>query len=83
MKSKLIIIAASAIFVMTSMPTFVHAKERLVVNCFWPPKHQVCNKLLPEWLAEVKKSLKVVLLEISRQSLLRRHQNSLHQLKKA
>ena len=55
MKSKLIMIAASAIFVMTSMPTFVHAKERLVVNCFWPPKHQVCNKLLPEWLAEVKK----------------------------
>ena len=31
-----------------------HAKTRLVVNCFWPPKHFVCQEILPGWLDEVE-----------------------------
>lgn len=23
--------------------------ERLIVNCFWPPQHAVCQKILPTW----------------------------------
>ena len=23
------------------------AKTRLLVNCFWPPQHYVCKKVLP------------------------------------
>ena len=25
------------------------AAERLIVNCFWPPQHAVCRKILPLW----------------------------------
>ncbi|MEX3008688.1 TRAP transporter substrate-binding protein DctP [Hoeflea sp. TYP-13] len=31
------------------------AKTRLVVNCFWPPQHFVCQKALPNWIAEVER----------------------------
>jgi TRAP-type C4-dicarboxylate transport system substrate-binding protein len=31
------------------------AKTRLVVNCFWPPQHFVCQKALPNWLEEVER----------------------------
>lgn len=32
------------------------AKTRLVVNCFWPPQHFVCQKVLPEWLDSVEEA---------------------------
>lgn len=35
--------------------TMAQAKTRLVVNCFWPPKHFVCTQILPGWLEEVEK----------------------------
>jgi TRAP-type C4-dicarboxylate transport system substrate-binding protein len=25
------------------------AAERLIVNCFWPPQHDMCQKVLPTW----------------------------------
>jgi len=25
------------------------AAERLIVNCFWPPQHAMCRKILPTW----------------------------------
>lgn len=31
------------------------AQTRLVVNCFWPPQHLVCTKVLPTWLDEVER----------------------------
>lgn len=31
------------------------AKTRLVVNCFWPPQHNVCTEVLPHWLDEVER----------------------------
>ena len=44
-----------AAIVLSSMPTLAQAKTRLVVNCFWPSQHFVCQKVLPGWLDEVKK----------------------------
>lgn len=35
--------------------TMAQAKTRLIVNCFWPPKHFVCTQVLPSWLDEVEK----------------------------
>lgn len=32
-----------------------HATTRLIVNCFWPPQHDVCQKILPQWLDEVER----------------------------
>ena len=31
------------------------AQTRLIVNCFWPPQHPVCQEILPNWLAEVER----------------------------
>jgi TRAP-type C4-dicarboxylate transport system substrate-binding protein len=30
------------------------AEMRLVVNCFWPPQHFVCQKVLPDWIEKVE-----------------------------
>ena len=32
-----------------------NATTRLVVNCFWPPQHAMCIKILPHWLDEVER----------------------------
>lgn len=55
MKKKPVIAAMLAVVAMSAIPTLSQAKERLIVNCFWPPKHYVCSKLLPEWLEQVEK----------------------------
>lgn len=34
---------------------WAQAKTRLIVNCFWPPQHFVCQEILPGWLDEVEK----------------------------
>lgn len=31
------------------------ADTRLIVNCFWPPQHNVCSQILPNWLADVER----------------------------
>ena len=51
MKTKLLL-SALALAVTTSV---ANANTRLLVNCFWPPKHHVCSERLPAWLAEVER----------------------------
>lgn len=34
---------------LTAMASPARAAERLIVNCFWPPQHEVCRKILPAW----------------------------------
>ncbi|MEO9527760.1 hypothetical protein [Roseibium sp.] len=38
-----------------SMPSSAVARTRLIVNCFWPPQHFVCTKVLPGWIEEVER----------------------------
>ena len=52
---KLNILVGNAIIIMALLPTFAHAKTRLIVNCFWPPQHKVCSTLLPTWLEDVER----------------------------
>lgn len=54
MKFKSIVIGAGAAVMLTALPTLASAKTRLLVNCFWPPKHHVCAEVLPNWIAEVE-----------------------------
>lgn len=55
MKLKAMFLGLGAAVVLSSMPTLAQAKTRLVVNCFWPPQHFVCQEILPGWLDEVEK----------------------------
>jgi len=48
---KALLFAAFTLAVSASM---AQAQTRLVVNCFWPPQHFVCQEVLPGWLDEVK-----------------------------
>ena len=34
---------------LTAMAGTASAAERLIANCFWPPQHAVCQKILPTW----------------------------------
>ena len=36
------------------MTTSAVADTRLIVNCFWPPQHHMCSKLLPGWIEQVE-----------------------------
>ena len=45
-----------AITLLMSMPSFSWAKTRLVVNCFWPPKHFMCRSILPTWIKWVEEA---------------------------
>lgn len=38
----------------SSISTMATAKTRIIVNCFWPPQHFVCQKVLPGWLDAVE-----------------------------
>lgn len=55
MKYSSTFISLGAAVVMSSMPTLAQSKTRLVVNCFWPSQHFVCQQVLPGWLDEVEK----------------------------
>lgn len=55
MKMKSMFLGLGAAIVLSSMPTSAQAKTRLIVNCFWPPQHFVCQIVLPGWLEEVEK----------------------------
>lgn len=55
MKYSSTFLGLGAAIVLSSMPTLTQAKTRLVVNCFWPSQHFVCQQVLPGWLDEVKK----------------------------
>ena len=47
--------AATVLATLAAMPATAEAKTRILVNCFWPPQHFVCSKVLPAWLEEVEK----------------------------
>jgi TRAP-type C4-dicarboxylate transport system substrate-binding protein len=32
------------------------AAERLVLNCFWPPQHAICRKIMPTWAKWVEEA---------------------------
>lgn len=51
MKIKLLTTA----FAFLAMAGVADAKTRLLVNCFWPPKHFACSEVLPGWIAEVER----------------------------
>lgn len=51
MKTKLFL-AALGLAVSANM---AQANTRILVNCFWPPKHHVCSEVLPAWLDEVER----------------------------
>lgn len=51
---KKILFGSTAAIVMMSAQA-ASADTRLVVNCFWPPQHMVCTKVLPTWLDEVER----------------------------
>jgi TRAP-type C4-dicarboxylate transport system substrate-binding protein len=39
----------AAVIGLTGTVSPARAAERLIVNCFWPPQHSVCRKILPTW----------------------------------
>ena len=48
--TKLLSLAIVAIAIgLTGAASPARAAERLIVNCFWPPQHAVCRKILPTW----------------------------------
>lgn len=55
MKLNKTLLGLSAAIAFSATPTILEAKTRLIVNCFWPSQHFVCQKVLPGWLEEVEK----------------------------
>ncbi|MEP3275548.1 MAG: hypothetical protein ABJN26_27625 [Stappiaceae bacterium] len=48
-----LLLATVAILATTTM---AQAKTRLLVNCFWPPKHHVCSEVLPAWIEAIEQA---------------------------
>lgn len=46
----------AAFAALVSLSTTASAKTRLLVNCFWPPQHYMCTKVLPTWGDWVKEA---------------------------
>ncbi|MDG2269957.1 MAG: ABC transporter substrate-binding protein, partial [Alphaproteobacteria bacterium] len=42
-------LATATLAALMAMPGIAHAKERILTNCFWPPQHYMCTKVLPTW----------------------------------
>lgn len=55
MNFKPLAFGAFATMTLTSIGSMASADTRIVVNCFWPPQHFVCQKVLPGWLEEVER----------------------------
>ena len=51
--NKFLLGSVAAVFVISAQAA--SADTRLVVNCFWPPQHDVCTEILPTWLADVER----------------------------
>jgi TRAP-type C4-dicarboxylate transport system substrate-binding protein len=41
--------AIAAVMALAAIASPAQATERLIANCFWPPQHAVCRKILPTW----------------------------------
>ena len=52
----LTLVIAAAVMVMAYAANPAQATTRLISNCFWPPQHPVCTKLLPTWAKWVEKA---------------------------
>jgi TRAP-type C4-dicarboxylate transport system substrate-binding protein len=52
----LAIVALVMAFVGAARPAL--SAERLLVNCFWPPQHAMCQKILPTWGKWVEEATK-------------------------
>ncbi|WP_413718690.1 hypothetical protein [Silicimonas sp. MF1-12-2] len=48
-------IGALATLALSGMGSMASANTRIIVNCFWPPQHFVCQEVLPGWLEEVER----------------------------
>ncbi|MEQ8780797.1 MAG: hypothetical protein RIE06_14125 [Roseibium album] len=55
MKLHVAAITLAIAMTVSSLPGAAIAKTRLIVNCFWPPQHFVCTKVLPGWIEEVER----------------------------
>lgn len=55
MRQYLAAIALGIALTFAGVPGTAIAKTRLIVNCFWPPQHFVCTKVLPGWIEEVER----------------------------
>ncbi len=40
---------AAVVMALSATAQPARAAERLIANCFWPPQHPVCRKILPTW----------------------------------
>jgi TRAP-type C4-dicarboxylate transport system substrate-binding protein len=52
----LTIAAAAAVMALAYTAAPAQAATRLISNCFWPPQHPVCTKLLPTWAKWVEEA---------------------------
>ena len=41
-------LATATLAALMAMPGIAHAKERILTNCFWPPQHYMCTKVLAD-----------------------------------
>lgn len=55
MNFKPLAFGALATLALSSIGSSATATTRIIVNCFWPPQHFVCQKVLPGWLEEVER----------------------------
>ena len=55
MKIRALALGAFATAALSTIGTTATANTRIIVNCFWPPQHFVCQKVLPGWLEEVER----------------------------
>jgi len=47
---------AVAVLALVGVAQPARAAERLVLNCFWPPQHAVCRKIMPTWAKWVEEA---------------------------
>ncbi len=52
----LLLAIAAAVMTLAGAAMPAQATTRLISNCFWPPQHPVCTKLLPTWAKWVEKA---------------------------
>lgn len=47
---------AVATVALSTIGSMAAAETRIIVNCFWPPQHFVCQQVLPGWLDAVEEA---------------------------
>lgn len=54
MTLKTLATGVTATLALSTIGSMATAKTRIIVNCFWPPQHFVCQEVLPGWLDAVE-----------------------------